>query len=476
MTDIVFAAVPYVETTEPIMAPGYLKAIVAQHGFTSVAMDLNIEFLEKIKHHPHRDELIKFNLQDSAVSVEVAGSVDELIDYCAQRILNCQPRVIGLSLLTFISQRFTKLLLLRLRQLAPTVKIVIGGSGIKDFVADKKNHFCEDLKKHQLIDHYILGDGENAIVQLLNNNLSYPGIDSEHWVQPTNLADFPYPDYSDYNFDLYADKVIPIVDSQGCVRTCEFCDIIEHWKKYTYKPAEYAFNEMLHQSRKHGIYRFSMRNSLTNGNLKEFKRWVELIADYNQTATPDTQFSWFGYFIVRNASQHPEELWEKIGQSNGSLFLGVESVIERVRWEFGKKFYNQDIDYHLAMGQKYHIPLLILLISGSPSETREDYEYTKQWLKDRLHYAKNSVSSVSITLASILPGTEWQRKINESQIAVGQYPVLWVNQQLNITQEERLNYFNQLIEICKPYNKDTPWEGMNDQTASLTILEEFYDQ
>ena len=102
-----------------------------------------------------------------------------------------------------------------------------------------------------------------------------------------------------------------------------------------------VFEEMVYQINKHGITHFAMRNSLTNGNMREFEKLLDLIVEYNQTH--EKQISWGGYFIIRNAKQHPERMWQKLSQSNGRLWLGVESVIHNVRCNLGKKFTNEDI-------------------------------------------------------------------------------------------------------------------------------------
>ena len=39
------------------------------------------------------------------------------------------------------------------------------------------------------------------------------------------------------------------------------------------------------------------------------------------------------------------------------------------------------------MAKKYSVPLLLLLIIGYPTETHEDFEFTKQWFQDRQQYA-----------------------------------------------------------------------------------------
>jgi radical SAM superfamily enzyme YgiQ (UPF0313 family) len=202
--------------------------------------------------------------------------------------------MIGLSLLTFKSQIFSLWLLIKLKMLSPETPIIIGGPGIKNFLISSDNTFCEYTKTLGLIDHYVTGDGEIALVELLKGNLDYPGIDSEQWVQPTDLDQFPYPDYTDYNFDQYTQKVVPITDSRGCVRSCEFCDVIEHWKKYVYRSAESVFNEMLYQIDQYGILNFTMRNSLTNGNMKEFKKFIDLVGAYNQSRPTEQQIHWQG--------------------------------------------------------------------------------------------------------------------------------------------------------------------------------------
>ena len=93
------------------------------------------------------------------------------------------------------------------------------------------------------------------------------------------MDNHPYPDYSDYNFDLYKTPTIPIVDSRGCVRTCEFCDVIEFWKKFQYRSADCVFKEMLYQIDQYHITHFALMSSLTNGNMKEFNKLLEEVLD-----------------------------------------------------------------------------------------------------------------------------------------------------------------------------------------------------
>lgn len=435
------------------MAPALLKGIAEEQGYRAVGLDLNIEIVDWVDRQPNRQQL-EHAFNHAAIDWSLADQIYHIVDHCAQRILEHKPRVIGLSLLTWGSQLLTQWLCIHLRSLAPDAAIIIGGSGIKNFIASSNNQFCEFMLNQKLIDFYITGDGELALQQWLQGNYDYPGINSLTWQQPTDISNFAYPDYRDYRFDLYLRPEIALTDSRGCIKTCEFCDIIEHWKKYVWRTADSVFAEMLEQIKRHNIRHFTMRNSLTNGNMKQFRQWLNLIADFNRSRPRQEQISWDGYFIVREAEQHPDELWSVLAQTNPMLIMGIESPIQRLRWNMGKKFTDQALDYHLSMAQKYGIDVLLLVIVASPTETREEFCQTQQWFQQRLHYAKNPIMGVSLALASVLPNTEWERQQSELGITTGGYPVLWLDQTTRISPQERLDHFRQLEQICEPFNRE----------------------
>lgn len=450
---IVFCSMPYVKTEGPVMAPAVLKAVAEKEGHQSWGLDLNIDFVNQIEYYPQKSEITNYLMNQVWPSTAVFEYLSDIIDQFINRVLALNPDVVGLSLLTYQSQIFTYWFTSRLKDVKPDIQIIIGGSGIKKFIADNNNSYCEDLKQLGLIDHYIMGDGELALVEYLRGNLSYNGIDTNTWIQATNqqLESHPYPKYEDYNFDLYRKKEIPIVDSRGCVRTCEFCDIIEHWTKFAFRSGESIFDEMLVQSKKYGIRHFYFKDSLINGNMKVFTRLVELIAEHNRASAEEEKFSWQAYFIIRNSKQHPESLFELIKESRGDLELGIESVIRNVRWGMGKKFENEDIDWHLEMGQKYQIPLSLLLIIAYPTETLADWEFTKQWFKDRVQYGQNPVYQVQLNWASILPNTTLERKNKEYGFEIGKFPSIWFDTNFKITTQMKIDYINELNDVCKPF-------------------------
>jgi len=472
---IVISSVPYIETDEMIMAPALLKSIAHRHGFESTTIDLNIDVIHQIQHNPHKNGIINFFYTQN-YDEKIIKDIDFIIDYCVNRILENSPKLVALSLLAYTCQVFTIWLCAKLKHQDTNIKIVIGGTGIKETIGEISDNFCSALKNYNLIDDFIHGDAELAFPEYLKGNTDFPGINSVDWKnQGFDLNDNPYPDYNDYNFSLYTKLAIPINDSRGCVKNCEFCDIIEFWTKFKWRSAENVFAEMLHQIKKYNIFHFVFRNSLINGNLKEFKKLVDLIGNYNLNKSREKQISWESYFIIRSKSYHPPELWEKLKLNNATLYLGVESVIPSIRVSMGKPYTNEDLDWHLEAAKNHNVFLTLLMIVGYPQETLLDYEFTKTWFRERKHYVNNTVSWLNLSMASILVGTALDRKSEEYGIKKSAFPGIWINTNLKITTTQRMKYYNELKDICI---NECGFKilGTQEKQAELVINHSSYEQ
>ena len=189
--------------------------------------------------------------------------------------------------------------------------------------------------------------------------------------------------------------------------------MIAFWKKFQYQLADNIFETMLHYIKKYNVYRFQLASSICNGNMREFKKLVKLIAEYNNKQTHNvTKISWHGSFIIRPGKHHTEELFKMIKESQGFLYCGVESIVSHVRKALGKNFDNKDLEHHLTMCKKYQIPVNLLMIASYYTETDDDYETAKQWFRDHKEYANNSVMQVQVTMLSVLSGTKLEKNID----------------------------------------------------------------
>lgn len=406
-----------------------------------MCIDLNSEIFAKIKNHPDRNKFLDFFYRQHT-SDEIVEDLSRMINYCADKILSFSAPVVGLSLFCYDCQIFTAWLSSAIKEKNPECKIVVGGPGIR--TSTDKLNFIDAMLNYGYIDDFIVGDGEYALIEYLKGNKEYPGINSPVWKQNVDLDQLPDPNFDDYVFYWYDEPSIPVIDSRGCVRNCEFCDVVEIWKDYQYTTADRTFEQMVRQYKKYNINHFDFRSSISNGNLREFKKLMSLIADYNQGKFRSEQFSWEGSFIVRSESQHNEGLWETMAKTNATMFLGVESIVESVRIKLGKNFTNKDLDYHLEMAKKYNIKINLLFIAGYHSETLQDYEDVLNWFRDRKHYANHPIARVQVSRLGILPYTRLGKNLDQHGITMLGSPGHWQSSKTNISPVQRYEYFKKL--------------------------------
>lgn len=447
---VVIATVPWTDTKAPLMAPAVLKANLAHHGIASCTIDLNAEVRRYIESHDHYDSILKFFLTEQ-VDRNAKGAVMEILHFMADRLLAYHPTWILLSLLTYLSQNATRWLCLHLRQINPQVKIVIGGPGASISLTSFDN-YAKTLQSQNLIDHFITGDGEISVVKLLQGHHQYAGIDNHDWQQLPDLNNQPVPDFSDYDWSLYQTKRILIVGSRGCVRECTFCDIHEHWSSYQWRSGQDIFREIQQQIERHGINIFSFSDSLVNGNQKEFRVLLELMADHNKKR-PTQQIRWTGSCIVRPRQQMKEDVWRLVAESGAIMLnLGVESFVEHIRYHIKKKFSNDDLDFALRMGQKHNIPLTLLTIVGYAIESRQDFEQQLAWVRQNRHYAGNTVKMVQIGSGlGILPNTWLDR--NKTQLGIimpdSEVKQDWTNPGIDSTPMVRMQWHKEMCDTLR---------------------------
>jgi tRNA A37 methylthiotransferase MiaB len=80
-----------------------------------------------------------------------------------------------------------------------------------------------------------------------------------------------------------------------------------------------------------------------------------------------------------------------------------------------------------------------LLIAGYPTETDEDYEFSKQWFRDRKHFSKNTVYLVQLTSTAILPGTQLDRTMSKEE---------FYHPDAQARRKKQFNELAQVIEEC----------------------------
>ena len=403
--DLLIVTAPYTETNYPLQAPAILKASVVKHGHTASTYDINNEFLKMEEEDPEGFTWLKnffmYGTMEDKTKMHLAESY---VRYMAEKILNkFSPKFIAVSVFTYQCQTFSEMFAEVIKSMDPNISLIFGGQGIMTQGINASDGWVKTLRKRKVIDHYIVSEGERAILDLLQTGKGH-GINNTDWKQELNLERSPIPDYGDYDLDDYKGGRLMITGSRGCVRKCSFCDIHKHWKKFVYRSGQSIADEMIQQSEKYQKYRFSFTDSLINGSMKAYRDFITVMAEHNSKAS--NPISWGGQFIVRGLKSMTEDDWRLTKLAGAvNLAIGVESGSESVRDHMKKQFSNKDLDEFVEHAYLNKINLEFLMIIGYPTETEEDFKDTLRMFERYKKY-QSIVDSVALgSTLGVLPGT-----------------------------------------------------------------------
>ena len=400
--DLLIVTAPVTDTAYPLQAPAVIKSAVIKHGFTAHTYDINYNFFkEKDENHDFLKNYFSFGTLDEKAKFVI---VQEYVDNVCKKVIDMfEPRYIAVSIFTYQCQTFAKMFAQSIKKLNKNIRIIFGGQGLTTQGIESKITWAEDFKKLGFLDHYIISEGENAIVNLLQEGKG-KGIDNLDWMQETDLDKFAYPDYKDYNLDDYDSQTLMITGSRGCVRKCSFCDIHKHWKKFVFRSGQSIADEMIYQSEKYKKYRFHFTDSLINGSMKAYRDFITIMAKHNENAV--NKIRWRGQFIVRGKKSMTANDWKLTKLSGAEDFaIGVESGSENVRDHMKKQFSDNDLDEFMYFLNLHDIKSTFLIIIGYPTETWEDFLQTLKMFKKYRKY-KNVIQNIQLgSTLGILPGT-----------------------------------------------------------------------
>lgn len=468
--DLLLLNIPFMSVAYAPAGTSLLKACIQKAGFTCKVIDYNIKLWNAQSDSDTIAELENYFTINSDVSEGNQHLIDQYYDLIVKEIIELDPTWVGFSVFTFQCQRATTEILKRLRPRFKG-KTMVGGAGISTRgIASSNADYAEKLIKENLIDAYIKGDGDLALVELIKGNMKYPGINGNPYAGVNNLDAIPQPDWSDVidlPYRYHDQKILPITGSRGCVRHCSFCDIHEFWTKFRFRSGKNIAQEMIDNYKTHDIKTFYFMDSLINGSMKAYRELCQTLVEYYKKNNLEEKFfRWGGQFIVRSKNQMtPEdfELAAKAGCDN--LCWGVESGSEPVREHMKKGFSNEDLDYCMEQMNRVGMRCYFFIITGYPTETEQDHQDTLDMFTRFQKYAiEGTLYGINLGgTASLDDGTPLYKNAE----AMGIVPVLpaehahglnWHYPDNPTTLEERILRRIQVQEHCEKLGY-TVWNG-----------------
>lgn len=374
---------PFLESFRPPISGAIICAVAKQAGHDVTAWDPNILIYNAVG--PER--FFDISLQFIGIKESVKADYDFVTKFLTNYDFSSYDYIL-ISVFSKYEVAATEVILKHLRAIKSNAKIVLGGPGIEQNVDQRKSsRFGKLMKEQGLCSHYILGEGEIALLELFKGNINYPGIDGTPAKQIDDVDSLPFPDYDFYTLKNY-DSLIPndpdlfVYGSRGCVRNCAFCDVPVYWPKYRYRSGKNIAEELIRNWEKYGIKHFFFTDSLVNGSLKAYTELHETIA--KKSSLP--KFRIAGYAIIRPKNQHPKEMFDMMANTGTHLWsIGIEHGSDAMRFDMNKKFTNDDIDWHLEQSERIKLDNHWLLMPTWVNEKLEHHEeylsIFKRWQK-----------------------------------------------------------------------------------------------
>ena len=200
----------------------------------------------------------------------------------------------------------------------------------------------------------------------------------------TKINEIPTPDYDDYDLSSYKlQGGISLEASRGCIAKCAFC-IETHYWSYRSKKADVIVAEMKKCIEKYGASHFRFNDSLVNGNIKEFRRLVDILCEEKLGVT------WDAY--ARIDGRMDLEFMKKIKESgNRHLSYGVETGSQKILDDMKKGITVEEVEQNLKDGFEADVLAHINWMVGFPTETPLDHMHSLAFLFNTNHYM-NSIS------------------------------------------------------------------------------------
>ncbi len=345
----------------------------------------------------------KFN--DFTHSLLNSGENIQTDEYLRNKIINLakyaasfNPSAIGLSI-SYSSQLHPAVLLTEaVKRLKPEVASIFGGS----FFSVSRNHL---LKRYQgVIDFIITGEGEEALSKLLDGQdpKTIPGVSFieneilyEKEPQIINLKTIRQPDFSDFDPSLYFSPkiVLPITASRGCYwRKCAFC---VHYKSSgdsyrQFSPKDIA--DYIKKMAQLGISRYSFNDEMIAP--AYFERLASEIIKRNLRI--------HYYALAKPTAEFTKERLKKIRESGCEYIIwGLESGCQRILDLINKGTNTHSIASTLQNATESGIKNHVFVIAGFPTETKEEYAETLNFLKAN----KNAISETHRSLFALEKGS-----------------------------------------------------------------------
>lgn len=417
--DIILVVPPMWSVFTPPLGVAYLTSVLRNNNFTARCFDLNAELFfsseKKVK------DLWGGEVDPTKVSVDIVNE-NLLIKWCNQ-IIEKEPLVVGFSI--FYSNHWNCLRMAKyLKKTNPKVKIVFGGPNAPYL---ENNIVAKDKDVLENIDYIVIGEGEQQIIDLMKHIKHGEDLKALNTIDVKNanlqkavireqllnrdylvkdISEIPFPEFSDFNFEQYRGRQLPILFTRGCVSRCKYCWETVLWSlRVRQRSVDNVIGEIKNNKDKYGITSYIFSDSAVNNNPSRLKEFASRIIDEK------LQITWWGHArIHRSLTQDYLQVLKKSGCT--ALTFGIESFSQKLLDEMGKNYTQDEIREVIKAVHEVGIKANVCFMVGFPGETETDITETENFIKE---YGR-LMATVNVSTLGICEGTEYYEKSKDYKI------------------------------------------------------------
>jgi len=383
----------------------FFKALLRQKGHRAYLFDLNNALYHTSSQNLRKmwDDKDYYTHWESLelVSAFIAAN-KRLVDFYVDKILKTDSPIIGFTV-HFSSVWASLEIARRIKERDPGRIVIFGGP---DCSRQQKGDF---LIQQDCVDIVVHGEGEGPLFEIINRVEDIKNIDSlkgclilrggnvidgGYSAGPEDLDSLPAPDYSDFKEDIIARMYrqphrLDIFDSRSCPTRCHFCSEWQFWGKFRSKSGSKIYEEITQHIKDFPqVNYFYFIGSLMDGNIKVLDEFCNLVIANN------LKIKWAGQAVIR--PEMTKEFLQKMERA-GCVWIGygIESGSQRLIDKVNKRFSIKVASRVLEDTQKAGISIQANFMFGIPTETRQDFDQTLEFLKENRKYMDSILASQS---------------------------------------------------------------------------------
>ncbi len=231
----------------------------------------------------------------------------------------------------------------------------------------------------EFVDHVVQGEGEKALVEILQGRAESRIIKGERMTDLDSLPILPWDIFTKLPYDyqcrwIDTKPVFTVNTSRGCPYNCTFCSVSSVWgKRYSFLSADKIISEIEYLVKNHGAKGIYFREDHFTLNLDRTREFCDKLIRKN------INISWACETRVDVLNEETIELMSKAGCR--AFYLGIESGNQAVLDKFRKDITLEQIENISGWCDKHNIRVYWSLIVGTPHDNFKDYVTTKKLIK-----------------------------------------------------------------------------------------------